>query len=147
MAVPENEAAVRRQIELLDAGDTPGSAACFAEHGRNHGMEVSRDQVEVVLRSLIAATPDAKTEILGMISDGDVVSCRTRTTGTHLGTPELPFVCGGVFAAGPPTGAAIELTAIHWYRMQAGQIVEHFANRDDLGVARQLGLVSGIPSR
>ncbi len=147
MAVPENEAIVRDQIRLLDDGEVVGSANLFAESGTNHGMSVTRDQIEIVLHSLRQAMPDSATEILEMMSDGDVVACRIEVTGTHQGTPDLPFVAGGVFAAVEPTGTRVTTTQIHWYRIVEGKIVEHWANRDDLGVARQLGIVEGIPAR
>jgi hypothetical protein len=31
---------------------------------------------------------------------------------------------------------------MHWFTLRNGQIVDHQANRDDLGLLRQLGLLS-----
>ena len=33
----------------------------------------------------------------------------------------------------------------HWFRFAGGRIVEHWANRDDLGTARQLGWLPPTP--
>jgi predicted ester cyclase len=41
----------------------------------------------------------------------------------------------------PPTGKRFEVMHVHWYRLRDGQTVEHWANRDDLGMLRQLGLL------
>ena len=40
----------------------------------------------------------------------------------------------------PPTGKRFESGAIHLYRIENGKLAEHWAKRDDLGMARQLGL-------
>jgi predicted ester cyclase len=34
-----------------------------------------------------------------------------------------------------------EVQHIHMYQLRNGKIVEHFANRDDLGMMQQLGLL------
>jgi predicted ester cyclase len=41
----------------------------------------------------------------------------------------------------PPTGKRFEVSHIHWYTLRDGKIVEHYANRDDLGMMRQLELL------
>ena len=46
----------------------------------------------------------------------------------------------------PPTGRRFAVTQTHWLRLaDAGQVLEHWANRDDLGMARQLGWVPPSP--
>ena len=105
-------------------------------------MRVPRAGVEAVLRSLRTAMPDLHMEILETVSDGEVVACRLSLTGTDLGTPELPFVQGGVFAMVEPSGKRVEMAQIHWYRVRDNQIIEHWAVRDDLGMARQLGVAA-----
>lgn len=147
MANPANETVVRDMMRRLDDGDPAGAAMLFADQGTNHGIAVTRDGIELVLRSLQQAMPDARTEIIDMISDGEVVACRAHVEGTHLGTPDLPFVEGGVFAMGPPTGRRVSTTHQHWFRIRDGVVIEHWANRDDLGLARQLGLIEGLPTR
>lgn len=37
------------------------------------------------------------------------------------------------------------MTQSHWFRVVDGLIVEHWANRDDLGTARQLGWMPPTP--
>jgi hypothetical protein len=37
------------------------------------------------------------------------------------------------------------MTQSHWFRLADGRIIEHWANRDDLGMARQLGWIPPSP--
>ena len=37
------------------------------------------------------------------------------------------------------------MTQSHWFKMKDGVIIEHWANRDDLGTARQLGWIPPTP--
>lgn len=60
-----------------------------------------------------------------------------------------PFVAykpdGSVDEAFPPTGKRFATTQTHWMRVLDGQVIEHWANRDDLGTAKQLGWVPPTP--
>ena len=51
-----------------------------------------------------------------------------------------------VDAAMPPTGKPFAITQTHWFRTQDGVITEHWANRDDLAMARQAGWVPPSPA-
>jgi len=46
----------------------------------------------------------------------------------------------------PPTGKEFAATQTHWFRTRDGMITEHWANRDDLGMARQAGWVPPSPA-
>ena len=37
------------------------------------------------------------------------------------------------------------MTQSHWFLLEDGRIIEHWANRDDLGMARQLGWIPPTP--
>jgi hypothetical protein len=45
----------------------------------------------------------------------------------------------------PPTGREFGTTQTHWLRFEDAQVIEHWANRDDLGTAKQLGWVPPTP--
>jgi predicted ester cyclase len=55
-------------------------------------------------------------------------------------------VDGGMLVGVQPTGRTFEVQHLHMYRMLDGKIAEHFANRDDVGMMRQLGLLPLPPS-
>ncbi len=48
----------------------------------------------------------------------------------------------GEFFGIAPTGKQVISTGTHLLRLTEGKIVEHWCNNDDLGVMRQLGVVS-----
>jgi len=52
---------------------------------------------------------------------------------------------GSVDTVFPPTGRTFAMTQSHWFLLEDGRITEHWANRDDLGAARQLGWVPPSP--
>jgi predicted ester cyclase len=66
-----------------------------------------------------------------VVADDERVVVMTTMTGTHTGPVH------GI----PPTRKPFEQRQFHLFRMRAGQIVEHLALRDDLGLLRQLGVL------
>jgi predicted ester cyclase len=44
----------------------------------------------------------------------------------------------------PPTGKAFKVQHIHWYTLKDGLIIEHRANRDDIGMMQELGLLPAV---
>ena len=70
-------------------------------------------------------------EVQDIVAEGDRVVIRVLCRGTHVG--ELMGI--------PPTGKSFEVQQFHEYRIQDGQIAEHWACRDDIGMMRQLGVI------
>ncbi|WP_109526455.1 MULTISPECIES: ester cyclase [Nocardia] len=94
---------------------------------------------------LRAAYADLHHTIESAVVDGDLVALHTTMHGRHAG----PFVAygadGQVDQVFPPTGKTFAVTQSHWLRIADGKIIEHWANRDDLGQAVQLGWVPPTP--
>jgi hypothetical protein len=65
-----------------------------------------------------------------------------RQVGTFLAYDEA----GEVAQAFPAKGRTFAITQTHWFRISDGQVLEHWANRDDLGMATQLGWVPPTPA-
>ena len=90
------------------------------------------------LRSALA---DMCWDLNDVVADGDLIAVHTTAHGRHVG----PFVFhdqdGNVEQAFPPTGKTCSVTQTHWFRMADGKVIEHWANRDDMGSARQLGWI------
>ena len=45
-----------------------------------------------------------------------------------------------------PTNKTFAMTQSHWFRIEDGQVIDHWANRDDMGHARQLGWLPPTPT-
>jgi predicted ester cyclase len=95
---------------------------------------------------LRAAFADLHYDIHHVVADGDLVAVSSTMNGRHV----APFVLytddGRVDTAFPPTRKAFATTQSHWFRIEGGKVIEHWANRDDLGQARQLGWVPPTPA-
>ncbi len=142
MPPAETKQIVRRHLERLSAGDAEGAAALWADTARNHGRPVTRADLEGILRSLRGLRE--RHTIHEMIGEGEWVAVRTTCEGVHAIEPPVP-VNGGIFVGIPATGRTYTVQHIHLFRVVGGKIVEHWANRDDLGAARQLGLKLSQP--
>ena len=94
---------------------------------------------------LRAAFADLAFEVHDAVADGDLVVVHNTMSGRHVGADgrvRRRRVGGrGV----PPTGRTFATTQSHWFRIADGQVIEHWANRDDIGTAQQLGWVPPSP--
>jgi predicted ester cyclase len=94
---------------------------------------------------LRAAFADLRFEIHNVVAEGDLVVIHNTMSGRHQG-PMIQFDNGEVAAAFPPTGRSFASTQTHWFRIAEGKVIEHWANRDDIGTAQQLGWIPPTPS-
>lgn len=139
-----NLAAIRAYFDATNVGDFEAMVGAFAEDTRNHGRPVGRAGVALVLRDIHATFPDAHTTIEEIAAIGDQVIVRLTASGTHLGVGRLP-VNGGLLVGVEPTRKRYSVQHIHWFTLRDGLIIEHRANRDDVGMMVQLGLLPAPP--
>lgn len=137
MSIDFNKEIVRRQFELLEKGNAEGAAALWAEESWNHGRKVDRAALARVYRSLMAL--QERHVIHEIVGEGEWVAVRTTCTGVYTMRPEIP-VNGGIFQSIGPNGQNYENQHMHLFRVVDGRLTEHWATRDDLGAARQIGL-------
>jgi predicted ester cyclase len=88
---------------------------------------------------LRAAYADLHWAVHHVVAAGDLVVLHTTMSGRHVGTFVSYDASGRPAQAFPPTGRAFASTQTHWFRLADGTVIEHWANRDDLGTATQLG--------
>lgn len=141
MSAEENKRLVRDLYEGINRHDPAAAAAFYAIDAKNHGHTVGRDGMQKMFESLLSAFPDLTYRIEEATAEGDRVVCKVTMNGTHHGRPTMPAAFGGMLAAVPPTQKKVEVLHFHGFRLSGGQIVEHTAVRDDLGMLKQLGLV------
>ena len=141
----QNEQVVRRYYEAMNRGDAKAAAAEFAADAKNFGRPVGRQGIEDRLVDIFTTFPDWHMEIVDIVASGDDVIVRARVTGTHRGVSKMAL--NGMPVGAAATGKRFEVSHIHWHTLQGGQIVEHYANRDDLGMLRQLDLLSVVAAQ
>ncbi|EFC79288.1 ester cyclase [Parafrankia sp. EUN1f] len=94
---------------------------------------------------LRAAYADLNWQIHDTVERGDLVVVHCTMSGRHAG----PFIAYDADArierVFPPTGRTFATTQTHWLRLRDGKVIEHWANRDDLGTAAQLGWIPPTP--
>jgi steroid delta-isomerase-like uncharacterized protein len=79
------------------------------------------------------AFPDVSFQVEEVIAEGETVAARVTWTGTHRGS----------FMGIASTGRAVRQKQMHFMRFLGnGQMIEHLALRDDLGLRQQLGVLA-----
>lgn len=91
------------------------------------------------------AYADLRWEISDVVAEGDLVVLHATMSGRHVRTFVNYDANARPAQAFPPTGKRFATTQTHWCRMADGKIIEHWANRDDLGTAIQLGWTPPSP--
>lgn len=123
--------------EIFNKGDLDLADKLIASNAVNHdpqlppGVPSGPQGLKAVVTMLHSAFPDDHHTIEDLVAEGDKVVVRLTHSGTHQGT----------FLGLPPTGKHIANTSIHIFRIASGQLVEVWANRDDLGLLQQLGAI------
>jgi predicted ester cyclase len=94
---------------------------------------------------LRAAFADLHYDIHRVVADDNLVAVNSTMNGRHVAPFVLYTEGAEVDTAFPPTGRTFAATQSHWFRVEDGKVIEHWANRDDLGQAKQLGWVPPTP--
>ena len=87
------------------------------------------EDVKRIVTMLRTMLPDFRISVEAVIAEGDMVVNRYTATATDTRG----------YMGKPPTGKAIQTSAIQIFRFADGKIIESWAARDDLGTLRQLG--------
>ncbi len=134
----QNKDIVRDYIErLFTKGDLTAVDDCLAEgyvdHNPPFGTPGGREGMRAAGAMFRAAFPDWHSEVGLLIAEGDLVVEQFTASGTQRG--EVMGV--------PPSGQTVTLPGIQIFRLAGGKITERWGQLDELGLLRQLGLVSG----
>jgi predicted ester cyclase len=92
------------------------------------------------------AFADLDFEVHTVVAEDDLVVVHNTMRGVHARTFVGYKADGTVDQAFPPTGKSFASTQSHWLRVRDGQVVEHWANRDDMGTAIDLGWIPPSPA-
>jgi predicted ester cyclase len=94
---------------------------------------------------LRSAFSDLAFEVHAVVAQGDLVVVHNTMSGRQVGTMVSYDDAGAVAEAFPPRGRRFASTQTHWFRIADGMVIEHWANRDDLATAAQLGWAPPSP--
>jgi predicted ester cyclase len=94
---------------------------------------------------LRAAFAGLRYDVHHAIADGDLVAVSSTMNGRHTAPWAVYHDDATVDTVFPPTNKTFAMTQSHWFRLEDGRIIEHWANRDDIGTARQLGWIPPTP--
>lgn len=138
-----NKALVRRLYEEgINRHDAVAAAALYASDAKNHGHTVGRAGMQKVFEMLFATFADFHYRIDEATAEDDRVVCKVTMTGSHRGQPTVPQAFGGMLNGVPASGREVTVLQFHSFRIRGGEIAEHAAVRDDLGMLKQLGLLA-----
>ena len=126
---------VEEGFRRLAAGDACVIDELIAEDFVNHaagpqGREGWRQILAMIKNDL---GDDSWTENHRFVGEGDLVPHHMTIHGVHRAST-MPMLQGI-----PPTGREVHWTYIHIWRVAGGQLVEHWACRDDVGLLAQMG--------
>ena len=136
MSAEQNRTAYRRFIEeVMHQGRLEVIdelvAADGIDHGQLPGMAGGREGVKLRIAMLRTAFPDLRLTIDLQMAEGDLLASRFTVRGTHTG----PFMDL------PASGRQVTVTGIDITRWRDGQMAEHWAEMDMLGLMQQLGAI------
>jgi predicted ester cyclase len=138
MQTEDNKALVQRFYAEMDVGNIEAMDELVAEDYLDHnpppfpGMPAGREGLKAAFQIFWKATP-GRHEIEDQIAERDLVVTRLVAHGRHEGDLPGPI---------PATDRDIHQTAVAIHRIENGRIVEHWSDRDDLGLMVQLGVIS-----
>jgi steroid delta-isomerase-like uncharacterized protein len=124
--------------DLFTRGDSSAVDRYLAPDFVSHdppfaGVPEGPEGFRVAHRIIREAVPDWHSDLERMVAEDDVVVEVFTASGTHRGE----------FMGVPGTGRTLVMRGINVWRVRDGRITERWGRLDDLGVARQLGLVPG----
>jgi len=140
-----NEEVIRLATEAMNRHDVQAYVSYFAEDTKNFDRPVGREGIRRSIEDIFTTFPDYRHDTIEVIAKDDSVVVRCTTSGTHRGIGKLSLN-GGMLVGIEPTQKHFAVQHIHWYKLRDGKIVAHTANRDDIGMMRQLGLLPTVAS-
>ena len=128
--VEANKALVRRFFAAIEEADFDVFDEIVAERYDDHlpGQSPGRDVLKRYFAGLHAAMSDIRLPILQIVAEGDRVAVFNAIRGIHSGD----------FAGIAPTGRPIDVNAFQLYRIENGQLAEHWEVADFASLIQQL---------
>ena len=136
-----------RSLAAMASGDLPAFVACTAPDAVNREAHAEPPGCRVEgpvgflasARWLRAAFAGVHWVVEDVAVTGELVAVGCRMLGTQQGTFGVYGPDGRIRQAFPSRGRSFSVAQTHWFRVRGDLVREHWAVRDDLGLAEQLG--------
>ena len=130
----DNKAVIARLFdEVLNLGNLDLLdeliGADYVEHNPVPGQLPGAAGIKAKLVALRQAFPDIHFSLEELVGEGAAVAARYGWEGTHMAE----------FMGIQPTGKAVRVRGMDFYRLRNARIVEHWDCVDEIGLLRQLG--------
>jgi ketosteroid isomerase-like protein len=148
------DALARRHFAAMTSGSLDDLRAVVHPDARNREAVIEPpacrgtgpEAWQATSRWLHDMSSDLSWEVHEVVASGDLIAVHATMRGHHTGDHTRYDAAGRLVQVIRATGRAYRVTQSHWLRVRDGLVVEHWANRDDLGMAVQLGWVPGAPA-
>ncbi|MGW4241295.1 ester cyclase [Nocardia sp. NPDC004722] len=146
-AAPDPKSLAIRSLEIMSSGSRADFDAIIHPRATNRESRHEPPSTRIpgphgfyaTALWLRAAFTDMRHAVVHTVADGDLVCLDTMMTGRQTGPFVLYTLEGDVDQVFSPKGRTFSVAQTHWIRIADGMVIEHWAARDDLGRARQLG--------
>lgn len=101
-------------------------------HYRSAVFSTTLEALQQLVGQWRTAFPDLHFTVGNIVAEGDLVAVSLRYTGTHL----------GAWAGVPPTGKAIEVEEMMFFRFAEGYLVEAWEVQDEWALWQQIGALA-----
>ncbi|MBI2517705.1 MAG: ester cyclase [Opitutae bacterium] len=132
----ETNKAVARKVfeEVLGQGRIDENEHLYSPKFAAHSITQSAGRAEdrEATKGWRTAFPDLKMSVTHVVAEGDFVTVRFIARGHNTGQGN------GM----PGNGKFVQITGIAIFRLENGQITDEWSDFDELGLSRQLGLLS-----
>ena len=138
MSIENNTQLMKRFVEFINTANVQlaqeliSSDATFYVPGQPEPMQGPEGYLAII-GMMRSGFSNIQWTLEDKVVEENKVAARFIMTGTHNGT----------FFGVPPTGKAIKVQAINFYRISNSQIVEEHGQPDMLGLLQQIGAVPG----
>jgi steroid delta-isomerase-like uncharacterized protein len=131
----QNKALIRGLYDAVNSQNYDAMAAAMAddvvEHEELPGLEPNKDGVMQFFKGCHAAIQGFKINVEDVMAEGDKVTVRGVVTGTHTGE----------FMGIPASGNALSVGLADYFRIEGGQVKEHWGVMDGGAMLMQMGVV------
>jgi steroid delta-isomerase-like uncharacterized protein len=128
--IETNKRLVQRFFAAVESGAFEVFDEIVAEDYNDHlaGKSPGRENLKRYFQGLRTAFPDVRLPISQMVAEGDRVAVLNAVQGTHRGE----------FIGIAPTGRRVDALAFQLYRIDGGQLAEHWEVADFATLSKQL---------